>query len=54
MGACLTLDAEERKAKAKSDQVDKYLNQCARQDSNVVKILLLGNLLTYLRLATCP
>lgn len=42
MGACLTLDAEEKKAKSHSQDLDKYLVQCAKQDTNVVKILLLG------------
>lgn len=42
MGVCLSLDVEERKARARSEQVDKYLQQCAEQETNIVKILLLG------------
>lgn len=42
MGACLTLDDEERKARARSEHLDKYLQQCSKEDDNVVKILLLG------------
>lgn len=42
MGACLTFDDEERKARTRSEHLDKYLQQSARDDQNVVKILLLG------------
>lgn len=42
MGACLSLDVDEKKARVHSEQLDKYLQQCAKQDSNIVKILLLG------------
>ena len=42
MGACLSLDVEEKKAKVHSEHLDKYLQDCAKQDSNIIKILLLG------------
>lgn len=42
MGACLTLDVEEKKARTHSEDLDKYLVQCAKQETNVIKILLLG------------
>lgn len=42
MGACLSLDVNERKAKVHSEQLDKYLQDCAKEDSNIIKILLLG------------
>ncbi|XP_067934688.1 guanine nucleotide-binding protein G(o) subunit alpha-like isoform X2 [Watersipora subatra] len=42
MGACLTLDDEEKKARIRSEHLDKYLQQCAKDNENIVKILLLG------------
>ncbi|KAF6019181.1 hypothetical protein EB796_022484 [Bugula neritina] len=42
MGACLTLDNEEKKAKIRSEHLDQYLLQCANEHHNIIKILLLG------------
>ncbi|ESP03937.1 hypothetical protein LOTGIDRAFT_185322 [Lottia gigantea] len=42
MGLCFSLDQEELKARARSDVIDKNLQTWAKQDSNVIKILLLG------------
>ena len=42
MGACLSLDDEERKAKHLSDQIDVRLHAWGRSDRGVIKILLLG------------
>ncbi|KAG8252802.1 Guanine nucleotide-binding protein subunit alpha-13 [Homalodisca vitripennis] len=42
MGACLTLDREEAKARRRSEEIDKQLSELARQERNIVKILLLG------------
>lgn len=42
MGACLTLDQEEKKARARSFAIDKQLEYLARQETNVIKLLLLG------------
>lgn len=42
MGGCLTLDRDEAKARRRSDQIDKQLGELARQEQNVIKILLLG------------
>jgi len=42
MGACLTLDQEEKKARARSFAIDKQLEHLARQETNVIKLLLLG------------
>ena len=47
MGACLTLDDEDRKARVRSEHLDKYLEQCRKEDQNVVKILLLGKLMPF-------
>lgn len=46
MGACLTFDDEERKARMRSELLDRYLQQCAKDNRNVVKILLLGKNVT--------
>jgi guanine nucleotide-binding protein subunit alpha len=42
MGGCLTLDREESKARRRSDEIDKQLGELAKQERNVIKILLLG------------
>lgn len=45
MGACLTLEREEGKAKKRSEEIDKQLGEFAKQQNNVIKILLLGEFL---------
>jgi hypothetical protein len=47
MGGCLTLDREESKARRRSDEIDKQLGELAKQERNVIKILLLGKNLLY-------
>ncbi|XP_069125056.1 guanine nucleotide-binding protein G(o) subunit alpha-like [Argopecten irradians] len=42
MGQCLSLDQEELKARARSDDLDRQLQNWSKQDQNVIKILLLG------------
>lgn len=42
MGGCLTLDREEAKARKRSEEIDKQLGELAKQEHNVIKILLLG------------
>lgn len=42
MGGCLTLDREEALARRRSHEIDKQLEELARQEGNVIKILLLG------------
>ncbi|CAH1273768.1 guanine nucleotide-binding protein G(o) subunit alpha-like [Branchiostoma lanceolatum] len=42
MGACLSLDSEERKARIRSDEIDRQLQYMAKEDSSIIKILLLG------------
>ncbi|XP_013782173.1 guanine nucleotide-binding protein G(o) subunit alpha-like [Limulus polyphemus] len=42
MGACLSLDEEERRARLRSEEIDRQLAELAKQERNVVKILLLG------------
>nr|CAD7428968.1 unnamed protein product [Timema monikensis] len=42
MGGCLTLDREESKARQRSEEIDKQLEELAKQERNVIKILLLG------------
>ena len=44
MGGCLTLDREEAKARRRSEEIDKQLGELAKQDRNVIKILLLGKI----------
>jgi hypothetical protein len=44
MGGCLTLDREEALAKRRSNEIDKQLQEYAKNESNVIKILLLGKL----------
>ena len=41
MGVCLSLDQEERKARARSDEIDRRLQTSGHGD-HVIKILLLG------------
>lgn len=47
MGGCLTLDRDEAKARRRSDQIDRQLGELARQERNVLKILLLGVFVIY-------
>lgn len=42
MGGCLTLDREESKARRHSEEIDRQLGELAKQERNVIKILLLG------------
>lgn len=42
MGACLSLDEEERRAQMRSEEIDRQLAEFAKQERNVIKILLLG------------
>lgn len=42
MGACLTLEREEGKARKRSAEIDRQLGEFAKQQNNVIKILLLG------------
>ncbi|XP_065341957.1 guanine nucleotide-binding protein G(o) subunit alpha-like [Cloeon dipterum] len=42
MGGCLTLDREEVLAKRRSNEIDKQLQDFAKSESNVIKILILG------------
>ena len=44
MGSCLSLDQEELKARARSENIDKQLQSWAREEENCIKILLLGKL----------
>nr|CAD7588225.1 unnamed protein product [Timema genevievae] len=43
MGGCLTLDREESKARRRSEEIDKQLEELAKQERNVIKILLLDS-----------
>lgn len=42
MGGCLSLDEEDRKARHKSDEIDRQLQELAKQEKNVIRLLLLG------------
>ena len=42
MGSCLSLDQEELKARARSDDIDKQLQTWAKEEESCIKILLLG------------
>lgn len=42
MGGCLTLEREEGKARRRSEEIDRQLGELAKQQNNVIKILLLG------------
>ena len=42
MGASFALDREVTKARQRSEEIDKQLAELAKQDQNIVKILLLG------------
>lgn len=42
MGACLTLEREEGRAKKRSEEIDRQLGEFAKLQNNVIKILLLG------------
>lgn len=42
MGACLSLEREEGKARRRSEEIDRQLGEFAKQQNNIIKILLLG------------
>lgn len=42
MGACLTLERDEVVARKRSDEIDKQLDQLAKERPRILKILLLG------------
>lgn len=42
MGACLTLEREEVTARRRSDEIDKQLDELAKERPRILKILLLG------------
>ncbi|XP_046990505.1 guanine nucleotide-binding protein G(o) subunit alpha-like [Schistocerca americana] len=42
MGGCLSLDREGAKARTRSEEIDRQLAELAKQERNVIKILLLG------------
>lgn len=42
MGGCLSLEEQERRARLRSSQIDRQIAELARQERNVVKLLLLG------------
>lgn len=42
MGACLSLDQEDEKSKARSQEIDRWLQISAKEEAGVIKILLLG------------
>lgn len=42
MGACLSLEREDGKARRRSEEIDRELGELAKQQNNVIKILLLG------------
>jgi len=42
MGLCLSIDQEERKARARSDEIDRRLQTSGNEETHVIKILLLG------------
>lgn len=46
MGGCLTLEREEGKARRRSEEIDRQLGELAKQQNNVIKILLLGMLIS--------
>lgn len=50
MGACLSLDQEELKARAHSQAIDKQLNSWAKEEQNVIKLLLLGKYMFVIQL----
>ena len=41
MGVCLSIDQEERKARARSDEIDRRLQTSGHEEDHVIKILLL-------------
>ena len=42
MGLCLSLDEEDKKARARSNEIDRKLQTLAKEQQGVIKILLLG------------
>ncbi|XP_064632669.1 guanine nucleotide-binding protein G(o) subunit alpha-like [Lineus longissimus] len=42
MGSCLSFDQDERKARARSDQIDRDLQHFAKEQSGIIRLLLLG------------
>lgn len=54
MGGCIgATTPEEREAKSRSSAIDRNLRQDAKEFENTIKILLLGNLVTYELFMTC-
>lgn len=48
MGGCISATTpEEREAKSRSSAIDRNLRQDAKEFENTIKILLLGNVVTY-------
>lgn len=47
MGLCFSSSPADEKAKAKSDAIDQQLRKWARNDENVINILLLGKFLSF-------
>lgn len=55
MGSCMSLTQDERKAKARSDAIDRELHRVRRDHDRTVKILLLGaSFYEILRVAPYP
>ena len=46
MGVCLSVDKDERIARARSEDIDKELQDVWKEERNVVRLLLLGELLS--------
>lgn len=44
MGTCLSLDEDERRARLRSEEIDRQLEELAKQERNIIKILLLGEM----------
>ena len=44
MGVCLSVDKDERIARARSEDIDKELQDVWKEERNVVRLLLLGEL----------
>ena len=44
MGNCVHIDQEEKRARQHSQEIDRNLVAMARQEENIVKILLLGEM----------
>lgn len=48
MGGCLTLERDEIRARRRSQEIDRQLGELAKQQNNVIKILLLGKTRKYI------